>query len=205
MFYPIGKFGLQCFFTLCCRIKYIDQNNVPPTGGIIVASNHTSYYDPFAVGAGIRQKINYMSKQELFQGLQGWFITRMGAFPVNRDRIDRGALKTAIEIIKRGEAVGIFPEGTRSDDGSVGEGQMGAAMLSLQTGAPVVPAAHIGTQGCLVRKFPPRWKRIMIKYGKPLHPDDFDGNRKEKMRQMTRSIMESIQQLKKELEEVWVP
>ena len=206
MFYPIGKFGLQCFFTLCCRIKYIDQDNVPATGGIIVASNHTSYYDPFAVGAGINQKINYMAKQELFNGgLQDWFITNMGAFPVNRDRIDRKALKTAMELVKKGEAVGIFPEGTRSEDGSVGQGQMGAAMLSMQTGIPVVPAAHIGTNHCLVRKFPPHWQRIMIKYGKPIRPENFEGTKKEKMQQMTQAIMKSIQQLKKELEKVWEP
>lgn len=206
MFYPIGKFFLQMFFKLCCRIRYIDQSNVPEKGGIIVASNHTSYYDPFAVGAGINQKICYMAKKELFtKDLQGWFITNMGAFPIDREKLDKTAMKTAAEIIKNGDALGIFPEGTRSDDDSVGEGHMGAAMFSLQTGAPIIPAAHIGTTHALIRKFPPRWKRFMVKYGKPIRPEDFEGSRKEKMQKITQAVMESIRQLKKELDEIWEP
>jgi 1-acyl-sn-glycerol-3-phosphate acyltransferase len=199
------KFFLKLFFKTCCRIEYIDQQNVPPTGGFVLSSNHMSYYDPFAVGTGVCQETHWMAKEELFMGIAGLFIKGMKSFPVKRDQLDRGAISHSLKVIKSGQVVGIFPEGTRSEDGEIKEGHLGAALIAMNAGVPVVPAALVGTKNALVRKFPPRWQKVLVKYGRPVHPDDFKGGRRERMENMTTEIMDSIRKLKKELEEKWEP
>ncbi|MCE1245709.1 MAG: 1-acyl-sn-glycerol-3-phosphate acyltransferase [Firmicutes bacterium] len=208
MLYDVGKFFLNLFYKGCCRIKFIDDQKVPPTGGQIIASNHVSYYDPFAVGLGVKRKIHYMAKKELFEesALVANFITMMGAFPVDRGKADRKAIQKALNLLKSGEAVGIFPEGTRSEDGEVGEGQHGMAMFSVMAGVPIVPAAVIGTQNVRIKGgIIPRFRQIFVKYGDPVYPDQFDGTKKEKLQKITIAVLDSIRNLKKELETEWEP
>lgn len=207
MLYWFGKFFLTVFFKSFCKIKYFDQQKVPEDRGIIIASNHVSYYDPFAVGTGLKHKIHWMAKKELFEEkFIGPLISIMASFPVDRDGIDRNAIKEAIDIIKKGEVLGIFPEGTRSSDGVIGEGQKGAAMLSVMSGAPIVPAALVGSLNCRIRTFPfPKFKRIFVKYGDPIYPEQFEGKKKDKLDKITDKTMESIRKLKEELEAEWVP
>jgi 1-acyl-sn-glycerol-3-phosphate acyltransferase len=208
MLYSLGKFFLYVFYKGCCRIKFIDRQKVPPTGGQIIASNHVSYYDPFAIGLGINRKTHYMAKRELFEdsALVGSFISMMGAFPVDRNKADRKAIQRALELLKGGQVVGIFPEGTRSEDGEVGEGQLGMAMLSVMSGTPIVPAAVIGTQNVRIKKgLIPKFRQIFVKYGDPVYPDQFEGTKKEKLQKITDAVLEAIRNLKKELEAEWEP
>jgi len=203
MLYKIGRFLLRIFYKVFCKLKYIDGDRIPKTGGLVLASNHVSYHDPFVVGLVIRKRrVNYMAKTELFeQKYVGRFITIMGAFPVERDKVDRKAIKKAVGFLKNGEVVGMFPEGTRSKDGKVGEGKHGAAMLSLMADVPIVPAAVTGTLNAKLKSgIIPKYKQVTVKYGDPIYPNQFEGSRKEKMYEITDKVIDSIRKLKEDLE-----
>lgn len=207
MLYYIGKILLAVFFKLFCRIKFIDQQKIPTTGGLIVASNHVSYYDPFAVGSGLNRKIRWMAKKELFEEkLVGFLISIMAAFPVERGKGDLKAVKQAVKFLKSGEIIGIFPEGTRSVDGTVGEPQQGLGLISVMSGAPVTPAAIVGTLNARIKSgIVPKFRQIVVKYGEAIYPDKIEGTKKEKIDTITRMTIESIRKLKEELQTEWEP
>ncbi len=118
-------------------------------GGLIVAANHRSFLDPFVIGASLPwgRPMTYVAKQELFRKpLQGWFLSRLGAFPIRRGESDLEAMETARLTVERGGTVCIFPEGTRHRRGTLGNPKRGVGRLALQTGAPIVPVAVIGTE-----------------------------------------------------------
>jgi len=118
-------------------------------GGLIVASNHRSFLDPFAIGGALpwRRPMNYVAKVELFERRwQGWILSRLGAFPIRRGESDEESVETARLVVERGGAVCIFPEGTRIRSGSLATPKRGVGRLALQTGAPVIPTAVLGTE-----------------------------------------------------------
>ncbi|HKG35859.1 MAG TPA: 1-acyl-sn-glycerol-3-phosphate acyltransferase [Solirubrobacterales bacterium] len=139
-------------------------------GGLIVASNHRSFLDPFVIGAflPIRRPMNYVAKVELFEKRwQGWLLNRLGAFPIRRGESDDEAVKTARMVAERGGTVCIFPEGTRIRSGSLATPKRGVGRLALQTGVPVVPIAVHGTEH--VRngwRIHPR--KVKLRAGKPM-------------------------------------
>ena len=136
------------FLRLWFRLHVSGAENVPASGGVIIAPNHKSLLDPFFVGAAAHRRVRYMAKIEIFKGPFGPLLVRLGAFPVRRGEADAEALTTAKEILRRGGAVVVFPEGTRVDQAdALGAPHHGAARLALETGAPIVPAAVVGTAG----------------------------------------------------------
>jgi glycerol-3-phosphate dehydrogenase (NAD(P)+) len=137
------------FFLVYFRLGRTGRQYAKVRGGLIVAANHRSFLDPFVVGASLpwRRPMNYVAKQELFEKrLQGWFLSRLGAFPIRRGSSDEEAMETARMIVERGGTVCIFPEGTRHRTGSLGNPRRGVGRLALQTGAPVLPTAVLGTE-----------------------------------------------------------
>jgi len=129
------------------------------------------------VGAAVPRVTYYMAKVELFQNLAGaWLLPRLNAFPVRRGYPDRPALRRTLELLERGQAVIMFPEGTRSPDGSLQPAEPGAALIALKSRAPIVPVAIVGTEHIWPRwtKWP-RLGRVRIRYGRPLtFPDYYD-------------------------------
>lgn len=124
------------------RAKTIDGDKMPMEGGCLVCSNHTGLHDVIVLAACMKRQPRYMAKKELFKiPLLKQLITALGAFPVERKRADVGALKTAISMIKSGEAVTIFPQGTRYKgiDPKETKPKNGVGMIAYHTGAPVVP------------------------------------------------------------------
>ena len=131
------KAGILVYFRLRRRgIEHI------PEGGVILASNHRSFLDPFVIGCCLRRPIYFVAKQELFKNpLLGWFLNCLGAFPIKRGESDEESMDTALALLERGQAVVIFPEGTRIRTGSLGSPKRGVGRIALQSGKPVVPIA----------------------------------------------------------------
>jgi 1-acyl-sn-glycerol-3-phosphate acyltransferase len=150
-----------------------------PDGGVILASNHRSFLDPFAIGCCIGRPIYFVAKRELFRRpLLGWFLNCMGAFPIRRGASDEESMATALALLEREQAVVIFPEGTRIRTGSLARPRRGVGRLALQSGRPVVPIAVTGSER--VRR---GWRikpaKVHIRCGPPLtfprveHPSPF--------------------------------
>src|SRR5215210_6183061 len=145
--YWLVRAVLQPFFHLYFRLSRIGREHVPADGPVIIAANHRSFLDPFIIATMARRPLYYVAKQELFRNrLQGWFLNALGAFPVARSAGDAEMVATAKAILERGDAVLMFPEGTRIRPGALARPKRGVGRLALETGAPVVPVAVIGTE-----------------------------------------------------------
>lgn len=159
---------LQPLIMLLFRAQRIGREHIPSEGGVILAPNHRSFLDPWIVGICLRRPIYFVAKRELFQKRwMGWFLNSLGAFPIRRGESDEEAMETARMLVERGEAILIFPEGTRIRRGSLGEAKRGVGRLALETGAPVVPIAVLGTErirrGLLIRPY-----KVRVRCGRPL-------------------------------------
>ncbi|MBV8940540.1 MAG: 1-acyl-sn-glycerol-3-phosphate acyltransferase, partial [Solirubrobacterales bacterium] len=146
--YLIVRAVLQPFFHIYFRMVRIGRDHIPSSGPVIIAANHRSFIDPFVIGTMARRPMYYMAKKEIFaiNPLLTWLLSALGAFPVDRGQGDEETIETAKEILARGEIVLIFPEGTRIRPGTLGHPKRGVGRLALETGAPVVPVAVIGTE-----------------------------------------------------------
>jgi 1-acyl-sn-glycerol-3-phosphate acyltransferase len=128
------------------RLRRLGTEHVPD-GGVILASNHRSFLDPFAIGCCIGRPIYFVAKRELFRNpLLGWFLNCMGAFPIKRGDSDAESMETALALLGQEQAVVIFPEGTRIRTGSLAQPRRGVGRLALQSGKPVVPIAVTGSE-----------------------------------------------------------
>jgi len=126
------------------RWRVTGRENIPKTGGVILAPNHVSYADPPVVGAAVSRRVRFMAKSELFRiPALGTIIRNVGAFPVKQATADRSALRKAIELLETGEVVCIFPEGTRSLGGTLLKAELGIAMIAVKAKVPIVPIALI--------------------------------------------------------------
>lgn len=177
------------------RVRVIGEENIPATGAIL-AGNHVSYADPALLWCAAPRQCHFMAKSELFEhGLIAWGLPRLWAFPVRRGEADRAAISSATELLKRGELVGIFPEGTRKREG-MGEGQQGAAFIAMRAGVPLVPVGIAGTDRIMPKgaRFP-RLVGVTIRYGEPIAFADIDeaaGDRKVRMEMLTAEVMRRI-------------
>jgi 1-acyl-sn-glycerol-3-phosphate acyltransferase len=155
--------------------------HVPLSGPVVIASNHLSFADSVVIPVVAPRKVVFLAKEEYFtgSGLKGW-ATRMwfeglGMVPVDRadTRAALNSLDVALDVLRRGEAFGIYPEGTRSRDGRLYRGRTGVAQLALTAGAPVVPVGLIGTAD--LQPVDSRWPRrakVTVRFGAPI---DFTG------------------------------
>ena len=145
--YWIVRAVLQPAIHILWRPSRRGREYIPRSGPVILASNHRSFLDPFIVGICLRRPVYFVAKQELFaKRWQAWLLNSLGAFPVRRGESDQEMMRTAREILERGDPVVMFPEGTRIREGSVGKPRRGVGRLALETGAPVVPIAIAGTE-----------------------------------------------------------
>jgi len=153
-------------------------DRVPSSGPVIVASNHVSFADSLVIPIVAPRKVVFLAKEDYFTGTglrgmlqRGWF-EGMGMIPVDRDdtKAALASLDIALAVLGRGEAFGIYPEGTRSRDGRLYRGRTGVAHLALTSGAPVVPVGLQGTQHIQpVGSTLPRLARVTVRFGEPLH------------------------------------
>jgi glycerol-3-phosphate dehydrogenase (NAD(P)+) len=159
---------LQPLMMLLFWLKRIGREHIPADGGVILAPNHRSFLDPWVVGVCLRRPAYFVAKRELFEKRwMGWFLNSLGAFPIRRGESDDEAMDTARILLERGNAVMIFPEGTRIRKPGLGNPKRGVGRLALQTGAPVVPIALDGTERAR-RKLVIRPCKIRVRAGRPL-------------------------------------
>jgi 1-acyl-sn-glycerol-3-phosphate acyltransferase len=148
------------------RWRIVGAEHLPERGSAVVASNHVSPIDPFAIGLATTKRlraIRYLAAAEFFRrSLGGFWLRRIRMIPIRRGLGDRAALDAAVEVLHRGELVGIFPEGGIGDGPEVRRGHTGVARLALRAGVPIVPVGLWGTQR--------RWSRSGLRWGPPLRP-----------------------------------
>jgi 1-acyl-sn-glycerol-3-phosphate acyltransferase len=166
--YWLVRAFLQPAIQIYFRLSRMNRQYIPAKGGVLLASNHRSFLDPFAIGCCLRRPIFFVAKQELFKHRPiGWILNCLGAFPIRRGESDEESMKTARMLLGRGDAVVIFPEGTRHRTGSLGKPKRGVGRLALEAGAPVVPIAVLGSErarrGWIIRP-----AKVKLRFGRPL-------------------------------------
>jgi 1-acyl-sn-glycerol-3-phosphate acyltransferase len=175
LFYRIGKLLIRLLVGCVARVRVLGRENANHAGGFLLAANHISHFDPFFIGLAVRRKIDWMTMAEFFRpSMLGLLLRSIDAFPAERDRADLKTIRTAIERLRNGRVVGIFPEGGIRDGArSLLEGappRPGAATLAQIGGVPIVPCVILGTDRLYSKRqwLPFRSTPVWIAFGKPI-------------------------------------
>jgi len=166
--YKISQFFAWFLFIIFFSVRVRGRRNIPKKGAFIVASTHQSYLDPILIGFSCPLPVRYMARETLFRNpLFAMLIRSYGAFEIERDSADLGALRSAVEILKKGSRLLLFPEGKRSLDGSVSEVKPGVFLVSKRANARILPVRIRGAHKAWNRnsKFPRLFSPIMVEYG----------------------------------------
>lgn len=201
MFYRISIFVVGVIWRFWFSLKLNGLEHIPKSGGYILASNHCSSVDPMIVAQGVRKgKIRFMAKAELFDiPVLGIVIRWLGAFPVSRGAGDMSAIETAIHSIENGKILGLFPEGTRSKDGTLQRFKSGLALIAQKTGAGILPVTITYTDGKKFRS------QVVVNYGEFIpfsnlcltHTPSGDPNPRE-LKEATRMLHGVMEKLKEQ-------
>lgn len=184
----------------------IGAENIPPTGGAILASNHLSVADSVFLPLMIERPMTFLAKAEYFtgKGLKGWatkwFMKGTGQIPIDRSggSASEAALNTALQVLGRDDLLGIYPEGTRSPDGILYRGRTGIARMAMEAKVPVIPVVMVDTDTMMpIGRSIPRVMRVGMVIGKPLDFSRYEGMENDRyvLRSVTDEIMVSLQQL----------
>lgn len=187
-FYQFAKNVVKIVLKPKYKVKEMGLENIPKTGGpVIICSNHISNYDPPIVGMTCPRDIYFMAKEELFENkLFGFILRNVHAFPIKRGMTDRNALRQGLEVLKDGNVLGLFPEGTRSKTGEIKKGLAGAGFFALRSQATIVPCAIIGQYKS---KEP-----LLVVYGSPVEMESLRKN-KASAQEVTDVIMNEIKKI----------
>ncbi len=173
------------------------KDNVPGDGGVIVVANHLNLADPPILSVSLGRKAVFMAKEELFRSkLLGYFVRSFGAFPVQREQLDRGALRQAKRVLADGMALVVFPEGSRSKNARLQEAFPGSALIALRNGAPVLPVGITGTEKFKGVAWLLRRPGVIVNIGRPFSLSPAGGKRtKVELAGLTDSIMARVAEL----------
>jgi 1-acyl-sn-glycerol-3-phosphate acyltransferase len=167
--YRVGYTISKVVAKLGFRLRIYGRENLIEDGPAILASNHASYLDPPLVGVSCRKDVYFLARKSLFERpVIGPLIAQLNTVPVDRDRGDVGAVRAMIKLLKSGNRVLVFPEGTRSKDGNLQPARAGVGLLIAKSLAPVVPVRVFGSYAALPRSGGIRFVPITVVIGKPL-------------------------------------
>lgn len=186
MLYDLFRFLLRLLYRLLFRLEARGLHHIPKEGPVILASNHISNLDPPTIGVLVPRKVNFMAKEELFKiPVFGALIRAFGAFPVKRGGVSKEAIKSAITLLKEGNVLGIFPEGSRKTPGAA---KKGTAMIAIRSGATIIPVAIVGRY----RLF----RKTLVCYGEPLDLNAiiYDSSA-DMLEQVTDAVMDRINEI----------
>ncbi|MGN7178447.1 1-acyl-sn-glycerol-3-phosphate acyltransferase [Paenibacillus sp. FSL R5-0490] len=185
--YAFAKAAVYGVLKPIYRFEVIGKENFPEEGGVLLCSNHIDNLDPPVVGINAPRPVYFMAKEELFNvPVLGKIVPHLNAFPVKRGMSDREALRKGLGILKEGNVLGLFPEGTRSKTGQLGKGLAGAGFFALRSEAHVVPCAIIGPYKA--------FSKLKVVYGKPINMKELR-ERKASAEETTDMIMSEIRKL----------
>ncbi|MDQ3952340.1 MAG: 1-acyl-sn-glycerol-3-phosphate acyltransferase [Actinomycetota bacterium] len=187
------------------RIRVEGLENVPKKGAAILAANHLSFLDSFFIPLVVKwRKVTYLAKADYFKSWKtSWFFKSCGQISCERGGGDKSqqSLEIALDVLKEGNLLGIYPEGTRSPDGYLYRGRTGVARLALAAGVPVIPVGLVGTEKVMPKsaKIPRLWGRtkVVLRFGEPIDFSRYAGKEKDRfvLRSVTDEIVYEVMQL----------
>lgn len=204
MLYRIVRFLIRVIGRLFFGFRVFSRENMPLTGGAILAGNHTSYLDPPVLAAASRRALNFLARENLFRNaFFASLIRALGAFPVKTNFADLKALRWAVKILKKGQVLAIFPEGGRSATGKLEEPLAGVGFLAVRANVPIVPVLICGAdkvlpkQSKLIRLF----SEIKVYFGTPIYPREISGlSEKQRYANLAKKTMAAISALQSKAE-----
>ena len=174
-------------------------DNIPVKGSFILASNHTSYFDPPALGCKLPRNLHYFARNSLFFWPLGLLIRNLNSIPVNRSQLDITTLKRVLKVLKSGDPLLVFPEGTRSPDGKLGVGKKGIGLLLAKSQSDVLPAKVVGGfdvlgKGMLIPRI---GRQLVVTYGPLLRFEQLDPGKSDPLRYETiaNRVVEAISKI----------
>lgn len=202
MAYWVVKAVLTPILKFLFRVKVEGAAHVPAEGAAILASNHVSFSDSIFLPMVLKRRITFVAKAEYFEDPKtAWFFRAVGQIPIKREggSASERALASAREVLRGGHLFGIYPEGTRSPDGRLYRGKTGVARLALQTGAPILPVAMIGTREAqpIGQVMPRLFMPVTIRIGRPMDFTRFADRVDDPLvlRQITDEVMFELREL----------
>ena len=193
--YALWRHVAQVLFVVVFGIRVFHRERLPACGGVLVISNHQSYLDPILAAVGMPRPFHPMARESLFRVAPfRWLIRSLYAFPVRRASADLGAIREALRRLKAGSVVLMFPEGTRTRDGSIGRLQAGPVTLAARAGVPIVPAVIDGAFEAWPRTSPlPRPHRIYVAFGRAVSAAEASQGDPEAVMEAVRRQMADLQ------------
>ena len=200
--YRVGHSAVAPLSKLLWRPTVTGRENVPRTGGVLLASNHLSFIDSFAIPIVAPRPVVFLAKSDYFTGtgiggaVRRSFFESIGSIPVDRhsSRAAQESLDAALGVLRDGRAFGIYPEGTRSRDGRLYKGRTGVAWLALTADVPIVPVGLVGTDHVMpIGSNLPRLAKVTVRFGEPLSPAPYRDMPAGKARRLlTDAVMDAI-------------
>jgi 1-acyl-sn-glycerol-3-phosphate acyltransferase len=190
----IGRPLLKILFNLEVKGK----ENIPATGGVLLAANHASYLDPVVAGVASPRQLHFLAKEHLFEvRFLSWFARKTNVLPISRERIQVSITKKSLGILRKGGALLLFPEGTRSPSGTISEGKRGVGLIAYKANVPVVPVLIKGSDKALGRGA--KWisvHKVSVTFSKPIYPEKSkEGTKKILYQRLSDKVMEEIKKM----------
>lgn len=188
-FYWLAYWIVRIYLKVFRGLTIYGLENFPQRGPVVVAGNHVSNFDPPVLAVSLNRPCRFLAKKELFQnGFLGGVLRALGAFPIDRGKADLEAIKTSIKVLKDGDPLMVFPEGTRRKPGQLGEAQPGIVNIAIKGQASIVPCALTNTHG---------GRPVVVRIGQPIDLSNYFERKisKEEAEELARRIMDEIGKL----------